>query len=104
MSDHTTTTEISIPGANCPWCLNETVEVLRAEPGVTSVATSITGQCLRVEHTAVGTDHLLEVVRRHLHADDTSSAEHVMVEVEPALADHHCRRHSAHAHGEGGLG
>lgn len=97
-----TTTEISIPGANCPWCLNETLAVLRAEPGVTAVATSITGQCLRVEHTGVGTDHLLDVVRRHLRADDSSSAEHVMVEVELALADHHSRHHRTRTHRGGG--
>jgi hypothetical protein len=91
MSESTTTLEISIAGANCPWCLNETLDALRAHDGVVSVATSITSQCLRVEHDGVDDAFLLAIVRRHLHADGTSSAEHVMTAVDAVVADIGCR-------------
>ena len=91
----TATTEISIAGANCPWCFNETLDVLRREPGVVSVAASLAGQCLSVEHHGVAIDRLLAVVRGSLHADATSSAEHVMVTVDPHVADLHCTHHAS---------
>lgn len=85
-----TTTEITVAGANCPWCFNETLDLLRREPGVVGVDANIGGQCLRVRHGGVTVDRLLAVIRDHLHADDTSSAEHVMVEIDPVVADCHC--------------
>ena len=87
------TTEISVAGANCPWCFNETVELLRHEPDVVSVEASIGGQCLRVDHHDVAVDRLLAVVHGRLHADDTSTTEHVMVAVDPRVADLHCTHH-----------
>ena len=92
----TRTTEITVVGANCPWCFNETVDLLRHEPGVVSVDGSITEQCLRVDHHDVAIERLLDVVRGHLHADDTSSAEHIMVTVDPHVAEPHCAHHHAH--------
>lgn len=85
-----TDTEITVAGANCPQCLNETLDLLRAEPGVIGVHASITGQCLRVRHRGVDADRLLAVIRGHLHADDMSSVERVMVAVDPAVAELHC--------------
>jgi hypothetical protein len=91
-----TTTEITVAGANCPWCLNETLELLRREPGVAGVDANIAGQCLRVRHHDIAVERLLAVIRGHLHADDTSSAEHVMVEIDPQVAELHCtHRHGA---------
>ena len=84
------TTEISVVGVNCPWCFNDTLDVLRSEPGVVSVFGSLAGQCVRVEHADLAVGRLLEVVREHLHADDMSSAEHVMVVVEPHVAERRC--------------
>jgi hypothetical protein len=84
-----TITEISIAGANCPWCLDETVDRLRREPGVAAVDSHIGRQCLRVHHQGVAVDRLLAMIRGHLHADDMSSAEHVMVEIDPRVADLH---------------
>jgi hypothetical protein len=94
-TSETTTTEISVEGANCPWCFNDTLDVLRSEPGVVSAAASIAGQCLRVEHRDVPIDRLLAVVRGSLHADDTTSTEHVMIAIDPHVADLHCtHRHT----------
>ena len=84
------TTEISVVGANCPWCFNETLDLLRREPGVVSATASLTGSCMRIEHHGVAIERLLAVVRGHLHADDTTSAEHVMVAVDPLVADLNC--------------
>ncbi len=89
----TRTTEISVVGANCPWCFNDTLDVVRSEPGVVSVLGSVAGQCIRVEHDDVAVGRLLSVVRDHLHADDMSSAERVMVVVEPHLAERRCTHH-----------
>ena len=86
----TTTTEIAVTGANCPWCLDETLELLRREPGVVDAQADLTGQCLRVRHRSVDVDRLLTVIRGHLHADDMSSAEHLMVEIDPQVAQLHC--------------
>jgi hypothetical protein len=91
-----TVTEITVTGANCPWCLNETLDLLRREPGVVAVDANIGGQCLRVRHHDVAVDRLLAVIRDHLHADDMSSAEHVMAGIDPQVADLHC------THGLGG--
>jgi hypothetical protein len=92
MSNHgaAVTTEIAVTGANCPWCFNDTIESLRAEPGVVAVHGSTTGQCLRVDHHAVDVDRLVAVVRQHLHAVDVSSSEQVMVEVDARAAELQC--------------
>jgi hypothetical protein len=88
-----TVTEITVAGANCPWCLNETLDLLRREPGVVAVDANIGGQCLRVRHHDVAVARLLAVIRDHLHADDMSSAEHVMAEIDPQVAGLHCTHH-----------
>ena len=99
-SERTRTIEISVVGANCPWCFNETIDVLRQEPGVVSVNASMAGQCMTIEHRDVGTDRLVELVRGHLRADVTSSADHVMVAVDPRVAELHCtHRHRAEQQG-----
>jgi hypothetical protein len=72
--------------------------VLRQTPGVRAVAGSITGQCLRVVHDGLAVDELVGLVRRHLHADGTYSAEHVMVAVDPRVADLHCTHHPGTKH------
>ena len=94
-----TTTEIAVAGANCPWCFNETIDLLRHEPGVVSVDATIAGQCLRIAHRDVAIERLVTIVRGHLHADDTSSAEHVMAAVDPRLADLNCMHGNAHRPG-----
>ena len=90
MSTMPQTLEISIVGANCPLCLNETLDALRRVPGIETASASITDQCLRVSHRAVPLDELLGVVRRHLYADVVESSEHVMVEVDPRVAELNC--------------
>jgi hypothetical protein len=85
------TTEIIVSGANCPWCLRETLDQLRREPGVEAVTSSTVGQCIEVRHRGVGTGRLLSVIREHLHGDGMSSNERVMVEVDPQVAALHCR-------------
>jgi copper chaperone CopZ len=92
----TAVTEIAIDGANCPWCFNETIDELRAQPGVRSVTASISAQCLRVEHAGSDPAHLIETVRQHLRADAMFGAEHEMVNVEPRVADLRCTRHAHH--------
>ncbi len=96
-------TEFDIAGANCPWCFRETVQALRDEPGVDAVHGSITGQCLGVEHRDADVDRLLSVIREHLHADAVSESnpEHVLVRVDPRVADLQCT-HGVEGAAEGG--
>lgn len=98
MSGHeaVVTTEIDVTGANCPFCFNETMDRLRVEPGVVAVHGSTAEQCFRIDHDGVELDRLVSLVRQHLHGDDVSSDEHVMVEVDPRVAEQHC------THGHGG--
>ncbi|HEY3485963.1 MAG TPA: hypothetical protein VGK49_11295 [Ilumatobacteraceae bacterium] len=94
MSPHpTTSTEIMVSGANCPWCLNETLDLLRREPGVVSVHASAAGECITIRHDDVALERLLAVIRGRLHGEVVSSSEHVMVAVEPLVAELHCRHH-----------
>lgn len=90
-----TMTEITIVGANCPQCLNETLDYLRAEPGVVEAQSTMSGQCLRIEHEQLPVHKLLELIRLHLHGVDFSAAEQVMVAIDPRVADLHC------SHGQG---
>lgn len=86
----TRTTEITVAGANCPWCFNETIDLLRREPGVIDVEATMAGQCLRIRHRAVAVDRLLAVIRGYLHGEAMSSLERVMIEIDAELADPHC--------------
>lgn len=88
-----TTTEIAVVGANCPTCFNETLDVLRREPGVRAVDGSITGQCVSIAHDDVDVERLVGIVGQHLHADSVTSGEHVMVQVDPRVADACCTHH-----------
>ena len=87
----TRTTEITVVGANCPWCFNDTLDSLRSEPGVVQATGSMAGQCLKIDHNnGIDVDRLMTVVRQHLHGVDRSSADQVMVEVELRVAEFHC--------------
>src|SRR3546814_3923061 len=90
MSPDAITTEIDIAGANCPWVFNETLDRLRAEPGVVDARASMRGQCLRIEHRGLPTQALVDLVRRHLHGAALSSSEPVMVEIDAHEAALHC--------------
>lgn len=88
-------TELQIEGANCPVCLNATLEALRVTPGVRSVATSASGGCLAIDYDDLDMSTLIDTVRDHLHGVAMSSAEFVMVSVDPLVADLHCQHHAA---------
>lgn len=88
-----TVTEIDITGSNCPWCVQETLERLRAEPGVITAQATIAGPCIRIVHDGRSDEGLLAVVRRLLHAVDTSLVEATMIEVDAQVADLHCTHH-----------
>lgn len=88
-------TELRIDGANCPACLNATLDALRAVPGVRDVGTSSVDGCLVIEHDDVDGATLGAVIREHLHGVAMSGAEIVMVSVEPLVADLHCGHHSS---------
>ena len=84
------TLEIRIQGANCPYCLNETMDRLRAEPGVASVRASMADGCLVVEHRDVAEARLVAIVGDNLHGSARSSNEIVMVQIDAEVAELHC--------------
>ena len=90
-------TELRIDGANCPTCLNATLDVLRDTPGVSGVTTSSTSGCLAIEHDGLDAPRLAEIVREHLHGVELAGAEIVMVSVDPLVADLHCHHASGSA-------
>lgn len=85
-----TTTEIRIEGANCPFCMNETLAAIRREPGVVDARSSMSTGCLVIDHEHLPVDHLIELVKAHLHGVAFSSNERVMVAVDPTVAELHC--------------
>ncbi|MBX7160555.1 MAG: hypothetical protein K1X95_09720 [Acidimicrobiia bacterium] len=89
------TTEFAVDGANCPQCFNETLDALRAQPGVVVAAGSLTDQCVRVEHDGADVDQLLGLVRRHLHADVLAAREQAMGPVDARIEQVGC----THGHG-----
>lgn len=69
------TTEIEVAGVNCPWCLNETLGVLRHQPGVVWVDASMSGQCLRSSTKASTSPRSSHWSASISHADGTASAD-----------------------------
>lgn len=83
-------TELRIDGANCSYCLNDTIAALRAAPGVRKVDTSAVSGCLAIDHDGVAPATLVELVRQHLHGVALAGAEIVMVSVDPLVVDLGC--------------
>lgn len=90
---NTETTEIVIQGANCSLCLNDTLNMLREQPGVVEVHLSATDHCLRIEHEVTATDNYVDLVRVTLHGVTKYGNEIVMVAVDPEVAELHCTHH-----------
>lgn len=78
-------TEVVIQGANCPFCLNETLELLRATPGVQSVEASSSAGCLVVVHDSTDEETLVDLMHAHLHGIAKAGNEIVMTEVGPTV-------------------
>lgn len=99
MSTHepAATTEISVAGANCPWCFNDTIDLLRDAPGVDAVRGSISDGCLSIDHDGTDEGALITLVSRNLHGEAVYATEHVMVEVNPRAGELNCG-HGAHTH------
>jgi len=98
---HTEHTELRIEGANCPDCLNATLDAVRALPGVAAVTASSTAGCLVIDQTGVDESLLAAVLHDKLHGTATFGAELVMVAVDPITAElncTHCNPGGDHGH------
>lgn len=95
--EKTKTTEIIVKGANCSHCLNNTLEKLRAQPGIVDVQISAVDHCIRLEHNGSDVRPYLEVVRSELHGIVKYGNELRMVEVDPEVASLHCTHRGASA-------
>jgi hypothetical protein len=89
-------TEIEVVGADCPWCLNDTLDRLRTIDGVTGVHASMTGRCIQVLHHQAHVPSLLAVVRTTLHGTSTFSNELEMVAIDPHVAPTSCAHGTPH--------
>lgn len=89
-------TSLTIPGANCPTCFNETVDAVRTIDGVRSVTGSFAAACISIEHEDVSLDTLTGVVHEHLHGVVMFSNEIQMMSIDPSPAP--CVVHDHHPH------
>jgi copper chaperone CopZ len=83
-------TEFTVKGADCPVCLNETLDHLRRLPGVRSVEASSAAGCLVVQHDDVSLEELIDQLRHHLHGSSLASNEIVMTNLVPEITVLHC--------------
>lgn len=83
-------TEVKIEGADCTYCLNDTVAVLRGLDGVEAVSASITDGCIAVDHELDDPSTLARVLQEGLHGTGRSGNEVVMTSVEPVISLLHC--------------
>jgi hypothetical protein len=79
-------TEFAIDGADCPVCLNETLDNLRGITGIRSIEASSTSRCLVIEHDDFSIEELITRLHDHLHGTATASNEIVMTDVVPTIA------------------
>lgn len=87
-------TTLRVAQANCPFCFDETLDVLRAVDGVRQVDGSSAGPCIEIDHDDVALDVLVATVRRHLHGVEMMANEIVMVPVEPVAEPTACAHHA----------
>jgi copper chaperone CopZ len=97
----TVVTEIGVEGADCAWCMNETLDQLRSVDGVTEVHASVHG-CISVAHVDADVADLLAVVRSSLHGTALSSNEMEMAAIEPVVRELRCPHSPAPGSGETG--
>jgi copper chaperone CopZ len=84
-------TEVYMPGANCPLCLNTIRSLLLDDPRVDSVHMSFPNRCLEVEHSGVPSEDLVRMLQQNLHGIEVAgNGERVMVEVVPQIGEWHC--------------
>jgi copper chaperone CopZ len=88
-------TNLRIDGANCPFCLNDVIDRLRAIDGVTSVDSSISAGCLAIDHDALDPEDLLNLIRTSLHGVSMASNEIVMSPIDPVISVLHCSHERA---------
>lgn len=83
-------TEFTMKGADCPSCLNETLDHLRGLHGVRSAEASSSAGCLVVQHDGVSLEELIDQMRDHLHGTSFASNEIVMTGLVPEITVLHC--------------
>jgi hypothetical protein len=87
------TTEVHLPGANCPVCFESVREMLMEDSRVSVVHGAFSSHCLEVEHGAMPTEELIALLHRNLHGIDIAgNGEKVMVDIEPSIGEWHCHR------------
>lgn len=84
------TTEMNIEGANCSFCLNETLDVLRSQEGVESASVSAVDGCLVVESHDVDQRVLVDIAAANLHGIATWGDEAEMIGIKPTIVQTHC--------------
>ncbi len=83
-------TTLRVDGANCPLCLNELIDRLRAVDGINSVNSSIAEGCIAIDHDDLVQADLIELIGSSLHGVAMASNEVVMSTVNPLISVLHC--------------
>ncbi len=86
---------LSIDGANCPVCLNETIDSLRGLEGVRTVHASLAGPCIEIIHDEIASEAIAATIRDRLRRVELFSNEIGMAPVETAPLATPCQRHRA---------
>lgn len=89
-------TELQLEGANCPRCLNDVIDRLRAVEGINSVNSSIAAGCITIDHDELTQTDLIAWIGGSLHGVTMASNEIVMTNANPSVAVLPCK-HEAHA-------
>lgn len=88
-----TTTEMDIKGADCPFCLNATLDALRSRDGVENAFISAVNGCLVVKSHDIDQRVLVDIAATNLHGTATWADETEMVGVKPIITRTHCTNH-----------
>ncbi len=89
-------TEVYLPGANCPVCLNTVRGMLLGDPRVEAVHMSFSDRCLEVEHSGVPNADFARLLHENLHGIEVAgNGERMMVEIVPQVGEWHCHAPNA---------
>ena len=81
---------ISVKGANCPSCFNETLENLSQLEGVQSVHGSFSGPCIEIDYDDGALESITATISAGLHGTEIYSGETQMINLEPVTLSTSC--------------
>lgn len=91
-------TLISVPNANCTYCMNDVRDALLARPLVNAIRSSAVAGCWEIDHDHDDLTAITELVRQSLHGWEVAdNGEIIMITTTPEVRDH-CAVHHTGQH------